>query len=243
MTSIAVVTMTWARSNQERALLLDSFASLERTGLPVYVADGGSDAGFVSALSQFANFRVRKEGSNLVRQIRASIDEASANGVDLVVYTEPDKKRFFDGHLRKFLVRALELPKSPLVVAARNQPAFDTFPVGQRRIEGLFNELANFFLGSAGDFLYGPMILNCSVIHEYVAEVPEDLGWGWRTYLMSRCSTVGHQLEFYSGPFECPEEQRAEDDREARLHRLFQFSQNVAGLRRGLLDGARQRIY
>jgi hypothetical protein len=233
-----IATITRARNTEEETLLLDSLSALSNAHLAVYAADGGSRREFVDRLAQLPGFEVTTAAGGLVAQVKTALAKAAAAGAEFVLYTEPDKRDFFQAGLPLLLERARRQPETSLVVAARDGISLRTFPDGQRRMEMLFNDLASGF-GLHGDLLYGPLTLRPEVVSRYLAAVPDDLGWGWRPYIMARCLADGLSVDFYEAAFPCPAGQRGEDDADARLYRLEQLAQNVRGLHLGLKDGRR----
>src|SRR5687767_13475060 len=103
MKPVAVATMTRARSPEETDRLIKALTALHRVGLPVYAADAGSDETFLRALSSLPNIQILRTDANLVDQVRTFIQQAAGTGVDLVLYSEPDKQVFFETHLEAVL--------------------------------------------------------------------------------------------------------------------------------------------
>jgi hypothetical protein len=231
-----IATITRARNNREESLLLDALSSLGKIGVPVFVGDGGSRREFVERLSDIPGFEVARTAGGLVAQVKTALRFAVASGTPRVIYTEPDKRHFFEAGLPRFLERVQQHEDADIVIASRDQASFDTFPAGQRRTEQLFNELGAGF-GLTGDLLYGPLALRSARIAQYIAEMPDDLGWGWRPYVMARCLIDGGIIASHEAFYPCPNGQRGEDDGAARLYRLEQLSQNVRGLHLGLKAG------
>ena len=126
-----------------------------------------------------------------------------------------------------------------VVIAARDAGALATFPQGQRRMEAMFRELCALFLGSVPDVLYGPLALRPDLVTPFIDAAPDDLGWGWRPYVIARAIRAGLPVSVHEGRFPCPPEQQAEDDAAARIYRLRQFHDNVRGLQQALLDAGR----
>lgn len=227
--------MTRARSPEEAILQIASLQELCKLGLPVFVADAGSIAEFVNGLADLPGVQLRVEGKNLVQQVKGSIQRAIAAGHRFILYTEPDKKQFFEDGARTFIADALR-KKAAVCMAARDEQSFATFPGGQQCTEAAFNSLANFFLGPLPDQLYGPLVLDAHAVSAFIAHAPDELGWGWRTYVIARAARAQLTVSGHVGQFPCPPEQRTEDDEGSRLYRLEQLGQNIDGLRLGLKD-------
>lgn len=235
MRSVAVATVTRARNADESAFLLTSLEELSKLGIPLFIADAGSVPDFLQGLYGLPNVQLRLEGSNLVQQVKGSVRRAIAAGHQVILYTEPDKKEFFQRGALDCVAEALR-SNADVCVAARDEQSFATFPGGQQRAETSFNQLASYFLEPLPDLLYGPLVLDVDAVAQYIEEAPDDLGWGWRTYLIARAARTQHKIVPFVGAFSCPVDQRQEDDEGARLYRLRQLSQNIDGLRLGLSD-------
>lgn len=226
---VCVSTVTWARDENEGRLLRRSLLELTRSGLAIVVADKGSGAAFRDFLESHGQFTVVPPGGpSLVGQVQASLAAAAATGADFILYTESDKELFFREALPDFLERADLHPRAGAVLAARSDAGFSTFPPLQRFTERTINELCGEFIGTPGDYSYGPFLLNRDLVPR-VADVPADAGWGWRHYMFASAARLGYAVSHIAGDYACPPDQRQEDDGE-RLHRVRQLQQNIQGL-------------
>ena len=229
---LGIATVTLARDPAEEALLQRSLPKLLQAGLPVLIADGGSSAGFVEFLRTLDGARlVAPDSSGLVRQVRAALEAAVRENVDAILYTESDKLAFFDRGLRTLAEQGM-VSADTLTLASRDADAFATFPPLQQYTERTINDLVSESLTAPGDYSYGPFVMGASLV-PWLRSVPDDLGWGWRHAIFAIAHRLGHRVVHVAGRFECPEDQRAEDERE-RQHRLRQLDQNVSGLQFGL---------
>ncbi len=214
---------------------LDALNELCKLGFPVFVADAGSVPKFLNAVADLPGVQLRVEGKNLVQQVKGSIQRAITAGHRFILYTEPDKKEFFEHGAAAFIAEAMA-KKAAVCMAARDEQSFATFPEGQRSTEAAFNSLASFFLGSLPDQLYGPLVFDARAVSAFIAHAPDELGWGWRTYVIARAVRAQLTVIGHVGGFPCPHSQRMEDDEGSRQYRLHQLSQNIDGLRQGLKD-------
>jgi hypothetical protein len=130
------------------------------------------------------------------------------------------------------MAAAVQQGDRAVCLAARTADAYATYPPHQRQTEALINQRCGEAFGGAGDYSYGPFSMPPAVAGK-VALVPDDLGWGWRHCVFATAHRLGHQLALIDGDFECPPDQRTEDDAE-RSHRDRQLAQNRAGLTLGL---------
>lgn len=237
MTGAVAATITWARTESEAALLCEGLRLLSAHGLPVVAADGGSLAGFTERVRGLPNLSLAPyqpgQRPRLVGQVQAALAGAAALGADYVLYTEPDKRWFFAHRLEAYLDALPQDAGVGMLIAARDERSFATFPAGQQLTETLTNQLLGEALGRAGDYLYGPLLIRADLV-PHVCRIREDVGWGWRPYLMAVCRRLGLPIGLHTADHPCPEEQRGEDDAASRVYRMEQMAQNVKGLALGL---------
>jgi hypothetical protein len=230
---IAVATMTLATGDREERLLLDGLQRLAVDRWPVALSDGGSRPAFVHALGSIPSLTlVAPRTRGLVGQVKASIAAASSLETRFVLYTEPDKFEFFDEHLSAFVSDAPEDGDIGIVLAARSEASFKTFPASQRDAERCFNCLCAGAIGdlSSGtiDYCYGPFVMN-RVLAAHVDSARDDLGWGWRPFVFAEARRLGFRVVAVVRDLPCPPDQRL-DDRGQRIHRMRQLRQNLDGL-------------
>jgi hypothetical protein len=227
---VGVVTITLVRNTNERRTLLNALNVLRECKLPVVAAHGGEAKKFVQALRQFG-FQVEiPDQKGLVRQVKAGLRAAlKAWPARAILYTEPDKYPFFGKKLTHFISSATG---ADVMIAGRDEGSFRTFPGGQQWTEAFTNEAARLVLGNEGDYCYGPLLLSRKAA-EIALDAPENLGWGWRFWLMARIKSEGRKLQIVTMNFPCPKEQRGEDRRADRMYRLKQMRQNLEGMELG----------
>jgi len=233
LNGVTIATITWARTDEEQQTLRASMQVLSRIGCPIFVADGGSGSDFRAYLRSLPNVNpVPSERAGVIGQTRASLRAALSTGCSFVVYTESDKQHFFEVSLRAFIERAPDDERLGVFIAARNTASFATFPETQQKTEGAMNDLFGREVEQAGDFCYGPLIINAGLVL-YLEEVDPELGWGWRFYLMALAHRAGYRLELLEADLPCPLRQRQNFASE-RTRRMLQLSQNLRGTVLGL---------
>jgi hypothetical protein len=94
--------------------------------------------------------------------------------------------------------------------------------------ETTINNCCKEVIGKEMDYCYGPFLFNSSLVTGLDA-LPETCGWGWRPYLFAIAHRKGLSVEAFEAGFECPPDQREEDEKE-RLYRMKQLTQNIEGL-------------
>lgn len=225
----AVVTVTWARSAGEDVLLRRSLALLADSGLPVAVADAGASDTFTEFLRALPGFSVAVPSEQgLVAQVQAGFRLAATFGRRFILYVEPDKELFFDRRMHQFLQAAPVRRDVGVVLAARSTASFDTFPQMQRYTEAVINRLCAERIGTAGDYSYGPFLMN-GALTPHLTDLEHRLGWGWRHFIFRAAVRQGLRVLHLEGDYRCPPVQRREDDAD-RVHRMRQLSQNILGL-------------
>ncbi len=226
---IAIATMSWARTAQEALLLRAAMCGLAQVNLPVVVTDGGSGQAFVEYLRGFRHFTVLEaDRPGVLGQTKRSLQRALQLGRRYVLYTESDKQLFFAHGLGAFLARAPSQSQVGVVVAGRSPASFATYPASQRHTETVINRLCGQVIGQHGDFSYGPLLIHRALIPSLEC-LEEDIGWGWRHYILGIAHRMGYRIVQWNSDLPCPAEQRADSQAEL-VHRVRQLSQNLQGL-------------
>jgi hypothetical protein len=171
----------------------------------------------------------------LIAQVQASLRLAAQADPRFILYTESDKEAFFRSGLDDFLSRAPAGPDVGVVLAARSDQSFATFPPFQRYTEATINELWARCGAPGGDYSYGPLMLRRELLR-HVMTLDNSLGWGWRHFVVGTARRFGYRIVHVEGHYPCPPEQRVEDDGE-RLHRMRQLAQNIQGLVQSMASG------
>jgi hypothetical protein len=227
--NLSIATITWARNEDEEKLLRQSLQQLADFQIPVYITDGGSNQGFLDFLSSHAHFKLlHTTAKGVWAQAKNSLSEAHKSGTEFILYTEPDKRDFFSRSLLQMLGTVQVSEQSGIVLAARSDLGFNTFPSFQRMTETTINNCSTEVIGKPLDFTYGPFILNRKLV-PYLDLVQEDIGWGWRPYTFIIASRLGLSVDAYTADFSCPSDQR-EDDPKERIYRMRQLEQNIRGI-------------
>jgi len=225
---IAIATITWARDESEDALLRSSLPHLAAIGLPVFITDGGSGTGFIEFLKGFPQFSVLKtEARGVWAQAGNSARKAYEAGADYILYTEPDKKAFFEHALPNFLAEVKPDEDAGIILASRSAAAFSTFPSFQQMTETTINNCCAEVTSNRQDYTYGPFLMHRKLVPS-LQLVQDDIGWGWRPYVFCIAQRLGYNIRNVTGEFNCPEEQK-QDSAAERIYRMKQLLQNIQG--------------
>ncbi len=227
MEDVAIATITLARNDRERDLLLASLRELARADRPVFATDGGSGEAFVHEVRSLQGFTLcEPEGRGLWPQVRASLAAALASGARFILYTEPDKRDFFREGLGEFIAESPDDSGVGVVLASRAERELATFPAFQQYTESVINRCCAEVTGEAFDFSYGPFLLKPSVVQKLVPP-KDDIAWGWRTYAFAIAHRLGLRVEHRLKGCACPWEQRGHAE---SIYRMQQLAQSVEGL-------------
>jgi hypothetical protein len=226
---IAIATITWARDPDEESLLRSSLPHLAASGLPVFITDGGSGASFISFLKSFPQFTILTTAAKGVwAQAGNSIRKAHDHGADFILYTEPDKKDFFEHALQDLIQLLQDNTDAGIILASRSASAFATFPAFQQMTETTINNCCTEITGNRQDYTYGPFLMNRKLIPS-LDLVKEDIGWGWRPYVFIIAQRLGLRISNVTGEYHCPVSQR-QDTASERIYRMKQLQQNIHGM-------------
>jgi hypothetical protein len=227
--SLSIATMTWARDPDEENLLRKSLKQLATFQLPVFITDGGSNAGFIHFMKSFPNFFVLEASAKGVwAQVKNSLKIAHDSGSAFILYTEPDKYDFFLNGLPQMLDEPFLSDASGVLMACRSAAGFATFPAFQQMTETTINNCCAEIIRDNLDYTYGPFILNRQLV-PYLNFVETDIGWGWRLFTFCVAKQLGYKVEAYMEEFSCPVEQRQDSARE-RIYRMRQMEQSIQGV-------------
>jgi len=228
LNNLSIATITWARNEKEEYLLRKSMEQLAKLSIPVFITDGGSGEAFIAFIKTFSNFTILKPAEKGVwAQVKTSLEAAHNFGSDFIFYTEPDKYDFFK-QLSIVLNEVTVDKQTGIVLAARSQTGFATFPAFQQMTETSINNCCKEIIGKQADYTYGPFILNRSLI-SYLLTIAEDIGWGWRSLSFGIAHRLGFTIQAIEKYFKCPEEQR-NDNPEERVYRIKQLQQHLQGI-------------
>jgi hypothetical protein len=228
-THLSIATMTWARDAAEEALLRRSLGLLSGLGVPLFVTDGGSPAPFLDFVRGLPHATVlAPPRPGLWMQTRTSLRAAHDQGTPFILYTEPDKADFFARFLPQFLAEAAADEGLGVLLFARSDRGFASFPAFQQMTETTINGCCREVVGEAADYVYGPFLLNRAVV-PHLETLPDTIGWGWRPYAFHLARRLGYRIGAVTGDFECPADQRHDTPAE-RLYRMRQLVQNIEGL-------------
>lgn len=225
---VAIATISWARNDQEEALLRSSLEQLATLDVPIFITDGGSGDSFLQFLRSHSNFTLLEPAKGLWPQTKSSLLGAYESGAKSIFYTEPDKAGFFTHYLSNFIHEASVDENTGVVLAARSLRGFGSFPQFQQMTETTINNCCEEIIGEAFDYVYGPFLLNSKLV-PYLKDLAPHIGWGWRPYTFNIAKRLGFRVTAISDDYLCPPDQRQDDPAE-RLYRMRQLIQNIEGL-------------
>jgi hypothetical protein len=231
---VSVATITLARSEKEEKLIIDGLKVLSTLGFPVIVAvDGGSTDNFIQKTFQIPHIQIAQATiKGILPQVRQSLRKSSSFS-PFVFYTESDKFDFFKSSLLPFFEKVRTLPDQEehvgMFVPARTQSSFAHYTPFQQKTEQRVNRELSSIIGldTIYDFTYGPRLLSTSLI-PYLEYVPEDIGWGWMTYLLVVAHRIGKKI--LPIPLDLPAPVEQQDFQRNRQYRTQQMNQHFQAM-------------
>lgn len=226
--SLCIATITLAKNKEEEETLKKSLQELAKTGLPVFITDGGSDKSFINFMKSFPNFTITYGVKGLIQQVKSSMDAAYDSGAKFIFYTEPDKLTFFSNHLPGVLSKIPVDEQTGIILMSRSAKGFASFPAFQQMTETTINNCCAEVIGEMNDYTYGPFLMTRKLI-PYLNLINDDIGWGWRPYIFSIAKRLNLKVNSFAEEFYCPAEQQQPPSSE-NIYRIKQLQQNLQGL-------------
>lgn len=228
ISDLAIATMSLARDDDEERSMRESLQILTSFKIPLFITDGGSNPKFVEFLHSLSNTTILTATTKgLATQVMSSLRAAAASGKKFTCYTEPDKKLFFRDGLESFISQASVDEKTGVVLAARSDKGFDSYPPFQRMTEATINNCTGEITGVAVDYTYGPFLMNSKLVSP-ISNVPADIAWGWRTYAFGMAHRLGYSISGVVGDYQCPPD-HGDDTPALHRYRMKQMCQSVEG--------------
>lgn len=227
---MAVATVSWARTEEEKHLILATMKELDKLGLPVILTDQ-SDSKFplFDDAKKLKNFQVFME-DNLDSKVKNSLSKAAEIG-EIVFYTESDKLNFVRDHAKSFIDKSLK-NLSGISLAARLPKNFQKVPEYQMIMERFLADTFGFLSGKSfgGDF-YGPRIIPSSLV-KYLDQLDENIGFGWQAYLLAVAHRLNLPIKIFSFDVLSPDD--VQKNKELVLFRMKQAIAELKGFEKGM---------
>lgn len=228
---IVIATVSWARNEKEKKLILDTLSELDKLGLPIILTDQ-ADSRFplIKEAKKLKNVQIFRE-KTLYSKVKRSFTKASEIG-DSIFYTESDKLSFVKSHARDFINQYLT-NRNVVLLSARSNETFQKLPRYQKAMEHFlaitFGSLTN--KPWVMDISYGPRIFSTSLV-KYLKFVKEDIGFGWQAYLLTIATRLGIPIRIINYHVESPED--IQDEKEVVLFRMKQAGDYFKGYEKGM---------
>ena len=228
---ISIATVTWARTVEEKIIVLKTLKKLASFGLPVIVVDQANSKfpliDEAKKIKGICVFKASKHGLDF--QVRKSFEEAAKLG-DYIFFTESDKLDFVKNHAERFLGEFYKHPHGTWL-PARSRISFLRFPKFQQDMERFLWEAVSALLNiKRNDFTYGPRIFP-AVLLPHFNKVREEINCGFQAFLLAinhKLKLPLHIMEFNSG---APVDIQMGD--ELIAYRIQQLEDELRGLRIG----------
>lgn len=228
---ISIATFSWARTADEKVIVLRALKKLASFGLPVTVVDQARsrfplerEAGKIKNIRLF---KLNKHG--LDSQARKSFQEAAKLG-DYIFYTESDKLDFIENHAERFLKEFYKNPRG-MLLPARSKASFLRYPIFQQEMERFLWKAISALLNiKMNDFSYGPRIFPAFLL-PYLSNVNEEINFGFQTFLLA----INHRLQLPLRiiKFDAMGPKDVQKGSELIAYRIRQLEDELRGLRIG----------
>lgn len=220
MHSITFATATWARTTNERNIIIRTITSLSKFSYPIVIGDrNDTDYPLKKDLQRIPNV-VLVGGDNFNRQ-RVKCYTEAARMAKNIFWLESDKQEFVESHLQKIL-RALPSDEA-IVLPAPTRMNFSKYPHFQRVVENCINELITLYVGVKGHFTYGPVFFP-SHLARFLEKSSYSFGWGINAFLLVIASQQKIPIKNLFLRVDCPPDvQHNEELKQMRLNQLKDY--------------------
>lgn len=228
---ISIATVTWARTAEEKIIVMKTLEKLASFALPVIVVDhANSSFPLIDEANKIKGIRIFKASKRgLDFQVRKSFREAAKLG-DYIFCTESDKLDFVENHAEKFLNEFYKDPRGTWL-PARSRASFLHYPKFQQNMERFIWEAASALLSiKKDDFSYGPRIFP-TVLLPHLNKVKGEINCGFQTFLLA----INHKLNLplHIMEFNAEGPRDVQMGEELVAYRIQQLEDELRGLRIG----------
>lgn len=228
---ISIATVTWARTAEEKIIVMKTLKKLTSFKLPVIVVDkANSRFPLIDEVKKNKGIRIFKASKiGLDFQIKKSFKEAAKFG-DHIFYLESDKLDFVENHAEKFLDEFYK-NSSGTLLPVRSKASFLRYPKFQQEMERFIWKSASALLSiKKEDFSYGPRIFP-AILLPYFNKVNEEINFGFQTFLLA----INHKLNLPLRvvEFDAVGPKDIDIGKESIAYRIQQLEDELRGLRIG----------
>lgn len=228
MHDIAICTISWIRTEEEKELVLQTIHALNDLEVPLIIVDGGSSFENKERIKSFSNVAFF-EANGLKNQLLLSHKEAAKRG-EYLFYLHTDKREFAEQSAKNMIDAYRRLSRKGLLIPTRTPESIATYPAYQRQVEDFLNFFMCDYIGIAKDYYAGPKIYPASLV-KYFDQLTVDIGWGIEAYLYVIAKRLNMPFDFLPAVSPAPKDIDCEE--KTKNYRLKITEWQIQGFLKG----------
>jgi len=211
---IAIATVTWIRTDEERHVVLNTLKVLNRIQVPIIVVDKSSpeDRKVIESLENVSLF----ESSSLTKQVFLAQTE-SAKIADCIFYLQSDKQDFAENTASLMVGEYKKLSSKGMLIPTRTPESLQTYPEFQKTQEEFLNIFISDYVGIENDYFAGPKIYPSSLV-KYLGQLKGEVGWGIESFYYVLTKRLNMSFNFLECSIKAPND--VDDERKTHNYRL-----------------------
>lgn len=227
---VGIITVSWIRNDEERAVVLETIESLSRLHIPIVVVDKGSAPDALQLIGRMQNVKLVSGVGNLTEQLKTAHREG-AQIADNLFYLHSDKLDFAQNTVSKMVERYRMLPRKGIFIPSRMHATMQAYPKYQRINEEYLSFFMTDYIGIEEDYYAGPKIYPATLV-KYLDSLQEDIGWGIEAYFYVLAKRLNMPFDFMSFDMSPPKD--VDDEKTTKLYRLKITEWQIRGFMKAL---------
>lgn len=223
---IAIVTLSWIRTDEESKTVLETISNLSKIGIPLVIVDAGSPAKYQNSIREMSNVHFFESKLGLAEQLLISHKEG-AELADYLFYLHTDKLDFSKNTVKEMIEKYMAFDKKGMFIPTRTKESIETYPLYQKTIEAFLNFFVSDYIGIENDYYAGPKIYPASLV-KYLDQLEGQIGWGIEAYFYGIAKRLGMSFAFYPCYFQAPVD--VENEEKTKMYRLKITEWQIKGL-------------
>jgi len=211
---LAISTVTWIRTDEERKVVLATLDALNKLAVPVIIVDKSSSDD-KKKIQSFKNVNLFEAGS-LTEQIFLSQREC-AKVADYIFYLQSDKQNFAENCAGLMIEEYKKLSIKGILSAVRTKESLQTYPFFQKQQEDFLNMFLSDYTGIENDYFAGPKIYPANLVN-YLNQLKGEVGWGLEAFYYVLAKRLNLPFEFFECNIQAPKD--VDNERETHNYRL-----------------------
>ncbi len=220
---MAISTVTWIRTKEEREIVLGTLEALSKLKVPIIVVDKSSP----DNKKQIRNLNniILFESGSLTEQVILAQRE-SARIADYIFYVQSDKLDFAQNSALQMIKEYKKLSVKGMLISVRTKESLQTYPLFQMRQEEFLNMLLSDYVGIENDYFAGPKIYPASLVN-YLDQLKGEAGWGIESFYYVLAKRLNMPFNFSECNIQAPKD--IDSEHETHNYRLQITRWQIAG--------------